>query len=307
MIDWLTKLKKLRVDRSKGTPAPHKPLLLLAVLDLIEEGTIQNGKVFLTPELAFRFLSYWEIVSNRVKRLGRVELPFFHLQGDGVWTLISIPGYESVLDVIRPTSVEQLNRVISHAEINIDLVKLLENKEGITRVRRTILQRNYFVSNELAELANIFDIENIEADKESVILKEPQVDFSVKRDVKFRLKLIPLYKFTCALCKLRTVMSDGRTIVDAAHIHSFSDSRNNDIRNGIALCKNHHWAFDQGLWTVKDDGSIIISKTSFIEDGEKTFLLCSYDGCLLHIDHVPIQLRPEIRHFNWHRDNIFIR
>jgi len=34
---WLTVLSKLRVDRSRGI-APHKPLLLLVVLKLVENG-----------------------------------------------------------------------------------------------------------------------------------------------------------------------------------------------------------------------------------------------------------------------------
>ncbi len=41
MLDhWLKKLTKLRVDRATKSPAPHKPLLILAILDQIEEGLI---------------------------------------------------------------------------------------------------------------------------------------------------------------------------------------------------------------------------------------------------------------------------
>ena len=36
---WLAKLAKLRIDR-KGTPAPHKPLLLLVVIELAEQGLL---------------------------------------------------------------------------------------------------------------------------------------------------------------------------------------------------------------------------------------------------------------------------
>ena len=32
----------------------------------------------------------------------------------------------------------------------------------------------------------------------------------------------------------------------------------NDFRNGIALCKIHHWAFENGLFAIKDDYTIII-------------------------------------------------
>ena len=53
-------------------------------------------------------------------------------------------------------------------------------------------------------------------------------------------------------------ISSGSNI-DAAHIHQFSDSRNNDVRNGIALSKNAHWLFDEGLWTIADDYTVKVA------------------------------------------------
>jgi hypothetical protein len=34
---WLTKFSELRIDRARGDPAPHKPLLLLVLCDLVEK------------------------------------------------------------------------------------------------------------------------------------------------------------------------------------------------------------------------------------------------------------------------------
>jgi hypothetical protein len=65
---WLAKLSKLRVDRARGDPAPHKPLLLLALCDLAEQGALPHGALPLSPELAFRFYSYWSIVAGRRSR-----------------------------------------------------------------------------------------------------------------------------------------------------------------------------------------------------------------------------------------------
>ncbi|NQU10233.1 HNH endonuclease [bacterium] len=36
-------------------------------------------------------------------------------------------------------------------------------------------------------------------------------------------------------------------LVDAAHLVPFSETHDDDPRNGMALCKNHHWAMDQFL------------------------------------------------------------
>jgi hypothetical protein len=62
---WLTKLSKLRIDRARGDPAPHEPLLLLALCDLAEQGALPHGTLPLSPELAFRFYTYWTTVAGR--------------------------------------------------------------------------------------------------------------------------------------------------------------------------------------------------------------------------------------------------
>ncbi len=54
---------KLRVNRSQG-PAPHKPLLLLVVLEMIESGAVEPATET-DSELAFRFSSFATIVAHR--------------------------------------------------------------------------------------------------------------------------------------------------------------------------------------------------------------------------------------------------
>ena len=65
---YLAKFRRLRLDTSGNWPvatlgkAPHKPILLLAVLDQIEEGTLKQNFVELTPDLGELFLLYWQLV-----------------------------------------------------------------------------------------------------------------------------------------------------------------------------------------------------------------------------------------------------
>jgi len=63
----------------------------------------------------------------------------------------------------------------------------------------------------------------------------------------------------CALCGVRIVTPDGHTVVDAAHIVRWSKTQNDDIRNGMALCKLCHWAFDEGMMGVSDSYNVITS------------------------------------------------
>ena len=67
---WLGKLSVLNVDAAKKTrpigAAPHKPLLLLVVCDLVEEGVLAGGLLHRDGALAFRFGTYWRDVGAKM-------------------------------------------------------------------------------------------------------------------------------------------------------------------------------------------------------------------------------------------------
>jgi putative restriction endonuclease len=56
---YLYQFAQLRIDRSHGRPAPHKPILLLSIIELIERGIITSNEIELTPEIVSTFLNYW--------------------------------------------------------------------------------------------------------------------------------------------------------------------------------------------------------------------------------------------------------
>jgi predicted restriction endonuclease len=98
----------------------------------------------------------------------------------------------------------------------------------------------------------------------------------------------------------RCVTVDAGSIVDAAHIHQFADSRNNDPRNGIALCKNAHWLFDQGLWSLTDDYRVLIAANRFDEAGDAAHLLKRLEGGRIRLPTRP-DCWPDRTHLAWHR------
>ena len=79
--------------------APHKPLLLLAVIDLFAEGYITSNIIELTPDLGEMFTLYWSRVMPP-DRKGNLALPFFHLRSDGFWHLVAQAGHaQAVADL----------------------------------------------------------------------------------------------------------------------------------------------------------------------------------------------------------------
>lgn len=306
--NWLRRLTKLRVDRASKNPAPHKPLLLLAMLDQIEEGSITSNIVRLTPELAFRFLGYWEVVSSRGRSVGRVELPFFHLQSDGFLKHVSIPGLEAALGSIRPTSVDLLNKVISHAELPEKFFELMRDKDHRDAARKTLIVGDWFFPEEKIKLLAMLDLDSSDfaLDKESVSAISREEDVKQGRDIKFRLQIVPLYHYSCALCGIKMLLPSGITLVEAAHIHQFAQSKNDDITNGIALCSNHHWAFDQGLWSIGTSFEIVVARDKFTEQTPNQTGLAAYHSKQLDFSWLQPEHRPSQKSLDWHRQHKFI-
>ena len=66
------------------------------------------------------------------------------------------------------------------------------------------------------------------------------------RDPAFRRIVLEAYDYQCAACGLRIKLPEADvTFVDGAHIIPFRETRNDHPTNGLALCKNHHWAMDR--------------------------------------------------------------
>jgi putative restriction endonuclease len=79
-------------------------------------------------------------------------------------------------------------------------------------------------------------------------VEEPIDDEPPGRSAAFRRRVVELYDYQCVACGLRIRLPEhDLSFVDAAHIVPFSVSQNDHPTNGLALCKNHHWALDQRL------------------------------------------------------------
>lgn len=81
-----------------------------------------------------------------------------------------------------------------------------------------------------------------------------------KRSEIFRRKTRENYDFSCAVCGSSRFSRKGTPEVEAAHIYPVSMNSSNDLRNGVCLCRLHHWAFENGLFAIKDNYSIAIEK-----------------------------------------------
>jgi len=91
---YIKKFGRLHTDKNKKRwnqrttfRAPHKPLLLLSVLDRFAESAIQSNLIDFDDELVALFNIYWQIVKPPSQR-GNIGYPLWHLQSDGFWHLL---------------------------------------------------------------------------------------------------------------------------------------------------------------------------------------------------------------------------
>lgn len=304
---YLEKILRLRVNRNFGKSAPHKLILLLAVIDLIERGAIIENKIEPAPLLVEAFLKYWHLLSIEKPR---IFLPFYHLSSDKFWHLHAKIGQENLLAKTQFSSMANLASVVDYASLDADLFLLLHQLSAREAIRRMIIETYFPDKAELfyaaiAENQEINVIENLlleNAGKESFD-ETKMIPATPKRNAAFRRAIFRIYDYTCAACSLRILTLDGEAAVQAAHIFPFAKSFDDSIGNGLALCPLHHWSFDRGLFSIDDDYKIIVSG-SFQESGHEAFLLRNLRSKEIHLPKEK-PFRPSLTMIRWHRENTF--
>jgi len=94
-------------------------------------------------------------------------------------------------------------------------------------------------------------------------------------------------------------VAENISMIDACHIIPFSESYNDTITNGIALCPNLHRAFDRGLISVNNNFEIIVNKR-FTEPNKSSHSIKQFEGSKILLPNNP-QFYPSIESLKSHR------
>ena len=125
----------------------------------------------------------------------------------------------------------------------------------------------------------------------------------VARSRAFKRVVCGAYANSCAFCGGGLQHPSGRFEVDASHIVSRSLKGSDDIRNGLLLCKGHHWAFDNGLIGVTDSYRLIVPNAVGALD--RNAQLADLDGRDISLPS-RAEEHPAIEALTWHRNNILV-
>jgi putative restriction endonuclease len=319
LVQYLKIFSRLRTykDRKKWSglttyQTPHKPFLLLSIMDLIAQGAITHNLIKPSFELVEVFNGYW----NSIMPLGTktsMAYPYPRLKTDGFWQLIPNPRFEDQIN-INFSSMTKLREVCAGARMDEALFQLMCKPETREQLRAVLIE-TYFAPEirtkvleqghlnyaayrysekllKVAEWKKDFDKAKEESDWQKKI-----------RDSGFRRTIVCLYRHRCALCGIRMLTPEGHSIVDAAHIKPWKDSFDDRPTNGMALCKLCQWSFDKGLMSVSKEYQVLVSKRVMVEQ--------NFPGHILTLTDRPIfvpekeKFWPEQDNLHWHRKKVF--
>ncbi len=101
---------------------------------------------------------------------------------------------------------------------------------------------------------------------------------------------------------MRVDATNNINMIDACHIIPFSESFDDTIANGIALCPNLHRAFDRGLIGIDGKYRVVVSNT--FRENDCNYSIRNFEGKEIILPKQK-EYYPNRENLDWHRDNVF--
>lgn len=142
-------LLKLRRSPSKLGLAPHKPVLLLTLINLIENKATSSNCFELNDHLYLQFERTWNAYV-KTKHTLDIKQPFYHLQNDclypnePIWEAVTFDGV--TLD--RPIAgAKKFSQIVQFGRLHPDLYTWLQDKDNLAWAQLAI--KDAYFGNEL--------------------------------------------------------------------------------------------------------------------------------------------------------------
>jgi putative restriction endonuclease len=234
--DILSQFQNINTWKSRGTRAPHKPLLILIAL-----GEIQRGNTGFLPYISIEpKLKDLLIDFGPHRKSYYPNFPFTKLPNDGLWQL----NEPALIDTKQDYSSKFLRDHQLAGKFPDKVIKeLRQNPELLINIAEIILEQN-FPDTLHPDILNAVGLDI------AIIQSIRTIKQARKRDPLFRESILKAYEYQCAVCGLSIRLRHQLLAVEAAHI-KWHQAGGPDLEvNGIALCATHHKLFDMGAFTV---------------------------------------------------------
>jgi putative restriction endonuclease len=243
--DLLSQFQNINTWKSKGTRAPHKPLLMLLALGEIQRGnTDYIPFISIEPKLKDLLLDF-----GPQRKTLYPNLPFTKLANDKLWQFDK----PELLDTKQDYSSKFLRDHDLQGKFPDEVTQQLKQNLGLLRsVAVSLLEQN-FPETLHQDILNAVGLE-ITAGPVTAKTKHSRT-----RDPLFRESILKAYNYQCAVCGFSVRLRHQLLALEAAHI-MWHQAGGPDVEvNGLALCATHHKLFDLGAFTINADLRMLVS------------------------------------------------
>jgi len=286
--DLLEQIGSMKLHGSQRLGAAlKKPLLLLLLVSRIENNRVEENR--------FQFEDIKKPLERLIREHGgrptksgaKPEQPFSHLRSSPFWTLKTQREYAPGKTVL----VSDLRNPNSYGAFQPDVFRLLR---GSSEVRARFVDA----------ILNEWWPDTLHGDiREDLGLDRLDSRRRKQRDQQFTIDVLENYRYSCAFCGFHAVLNGQATGIDAAHVQWHAHRGPDDVENGLALCKLHHWAFDKGILGINDEERICIADV-FVAQRDGGLPIESLANKKLAVE--PRNKAIAARFIDWHRDNVYL-
>ena len=253
--DLRARFAGLRVWKSRGRRAPHKPLLALWAI-----GRCFRGEPRMAP-----FPVVQRELRSLLERFGpprkaiHPEFPFQYLETDGLWEI------RASGPVARGSGghllVSSLRRRKADGGFPEEIFETLRSSRWLAlEIADMLVHAHFPPSRQMAvlEAAGIeagygTGIARMATDGTETAEPDPHRYGYVRRRIRsprFAREVLAAYGYRCAVCAFAVRLADDPVALEGAHIRWHCAEGPDEVRNGLALCALHHSLFDAGAFTV---------------------------------------------------------
>lgn len=141
---YIRDFSNLSVSIRKGKKVPHKSILLLSIIDLIESDELTVNKIELDSKIANRFEAQWKkYISN--ENIPSVWTPFYHLSSEPFWHFqpkCCEEKLNELLNFAKTVSIGKLRAVVEYTYLDNELFNLLLEVNSRNQLKKTLVD-NY--------------------------------------------------------------------------------------------------------------------------------------------------------------------
>ena len=132
---YVAQFTSLNTARRMGKSAPHKAVMLISIIDMIQTGLISANEFYFTDVLQRMFELNWKrYVGDSILFNPTPATPFWHLGGEPFWSLRREDGGK-ISDIKTTPSAGQLKSMGIVASLDKDLFTLLQDEQAANQLR----------------------------------------------------------------------------------------------------------------------------------------------------------------------------